>query len=95
MLLPPKTYAFSTRKLCFWMLNNYFSLNKRLFFSRIKMLNVRKRESLRNVKMGQKVTICNLYILLFLLINVRNIVLWLRETSHCGCTNSTYNAKLF
>jgi|GEM_PF-5953669 len=95
MLLPPKTYAFSTRKLCFWMLNNYFSLNKRLFFSRIKMLNVRKRESLRNVKMGQKATICNLYILLFLLINVRNIVLWLRETSHCGCTNSTYSTKLF
>ena len=38
------------------MLNTYFSLNKRLFFSRIKMLNVRKRESAQNVKMRKKVT---------------------------------------
>lgn len=95
MLLPPKTYAFSTRKLCFWMLNNYFSLNKRLFFSIIKMLNVRKRESVRNVKMRKKVTNRNFFILLCLLIKVRNIVFGLRDISHCGCTNSTYNAKLF
>jgi len=90
-----RNLCFYNRKLCFWMLNTYFSLNKRLFFSRIKMLNVRKRKSVQNVKMRKKVTNRNFFILLCLLIKVRNIVFGLRDISHCGCTNSTYNAKLF
>jgi len=59
------------------------------------MLNVRERESLQNVKMGGEVTNRNFFILLCLLIKVRNIVFWLRDISHCGCTNSAYNTKLF